>query len=276
MGSQWENFLRNLGEWRGSFTGVTASGELLESTPSILSLESEEENRLVRFRLRRFGPAGVGGEPISEIAQDYRTLGRQVVFFETGSFCKGTLQVSPGSEFGAEFGFVDADRRHRLVQLHGADGGFKQSVLIREFRTGSSAMEQPACTLAQLEGCWMGQAATISADWPEPSLAESRFTVRSLAPGSFSVASVIGSDQRERTLTLQSDRLATVEGDAPATLQLLPDAGFLLRPACVSHREAFQVEAGWMPTPDRLIRLIRTYDATGAWLSAIQVLASRA
>ncbi len=275
MSSQWENFLLNLGEWRGTFTGVTASGELLESTPSILSLEAEDEDRLVRFRLRRFGPEGYGGHPTSDMAQDYRSLGRQVVFFATGSFCKGTLQVSPGSEFGAEFGFVDCDRRHRLVQLHGSDGGFNQSVLIREFRSGSSAVEQPACSLAQLEGHWIGQAATISADWPEPTLDEASLTASVPSHGSLRLSSVIGADQQERTVEMQSDRLGLSSSGTATWLQLLPDAGFLLRPERVSHREAFQVEAGWMPTPDRLIRLIRRYDATGAWLSATQVLATR-
>jgi hypothetical protein len=36
----------------------------------------------------------------------------------------------------------------------------------------------------------------------------------------------------------------------------------------VSHRHAFTVEAGWLTAPDRLERLIRRYDSSGAWLSA--------
>ena len=123
MASQWQNFLRNLGEWRGSFTRVNTAGELGQSTPSILSLESAEEDRLVRFRLRRFGFGGYAGEPISDNREDYRSLGRQVVFFACGTFCKGTLQVAPGTPFGGEFGFIDGDRRHRLVQLHNAAAG---------------------------------------------------------------------------------------------------------------------------------------------------------
>ena len=38
MSSQWDNFLRNLGEWRGSFASLDATGAVVESTPSILSL----------------------------------------------------------------------------------------------------------------------------------------------------------------------------------------------------------------------------------------------
>jgi len=36
----------------------------------------------------------------------------------------------------------------------------------------------------------------------------------------------------------------------------------------VSHREAFSVEAVRLTAPDRLERLIRRYDGSGAWLSA--------
>lgn len=54
MGTQWQNFLQNLGEWHGSFADLDAHGVLLRSTPSILSLESHEGGACVQFRLRRF------------------------------------------------------------------------------------------------------------------------------------------------------------------------------------------------------------------------------
>ena len=57
MASQWQNFLRNLGEWRGSFTTIGADGSLRDSSPSVLTLASEDEDRLVRFGLKRW-PAG--------------------------------------------------------------------------------------------------------------------------------------------------------------------------------------------------------------------------
>lgn len=167
MGSQWDNFLQNLGTWEGSFTSVDAQGTLLESTPSVLSLEQGDEARLVHFGLRRYGN-GLEAPPTREMSQEYRSLGKQVVFFDSGSFCKGSLQVAPGSAFGAEFGFVAGDRRHRLVQLHSPEGAFESLVLIREFRAGSGATERPPLEADHLLGTWSGTAATISADWPEP------------------------------------------------------------------------------------------------------------
>ncbi|MEB3307285.1 MAG: DUF3598 family protein [Cyanobacteriota bacterium] len=245
LASQWQNFQRNLGEWRGNFTNLSPAGTVLDSSPSVLTLESLEEGRLVRFGLRRWapgtaqaitgGPADGVGEPTREIQQDYRTLGRQVVFFASGSFCKGALQVAPGTAFGGEFGFIEADRRHRLVQLYGPDGNIQNLVLIREFRAGCGAEECGATTADQLLGSWRGEQATISADWPEPDLTSSG---------------------------LELDQ-ASLSG-----LLLLPDGGFCRFPQRVSHREAFMLEAGWLPAPGRMERLIRRYDASGAWLSA--------
>jgi hypothetical protein len=232
MASQWQNFLRNEGEWLGTFASLSSAGELLQETPSLLSLEQGEEGRLVRFRLRRYGPEGREAPPTSDFQQEYRSLGRQVVFFETGAFSKGSMQVAPGSAFGVETGFVAGDRRHRLVQLYLPDGGAEKLVLIREFRLGSDAPERPALTSEQLLGPWQGEAATVSADWPEP--------------------------------VLDSCTVSFTPADA-AGLLLLADGGYCRRPLRVSHRQAFSVEAGWLAAPDRLERLIRSYDDSGAW-----------
>ncbi|MFN9660237.1 MAG: DUF3598 family protein [Cyanobacteriota bacterium] len=243
MASQWQNFLQNLGEWRGSFATLDATGSLVSLSPSILTLESAEEGRLVRFGLRRWpaqvavapggGPAGEAGDPARDIQQDYRSLGRQVVFFASGTFCKGSPQVAPGTAFGGEFGFICGDRRHRLVMLYGETGALDQLVLIREFRAGSGAVEQPATTFEQLRGGWQGEAATISADWPEPDVKPCEREV----------------------------------GDGEGLL-LLPDGGFCRLPARISHRQAFTLEGGWLSAPGRLEILSRRYDGTGAWQSA--------
>lgn len=252
MSSKWQNFLGNLGEWRGSFTGIAADGTLLDSTPSVLTLAGEEDDRLVRFGLRRWpadtpmaaggGPVEGAGEPSRAIEQEYRSLGRQVVFFPSGTFCKGSLQVAPNTVFGGEFGFIHADRRHRLVLLYDASGTFEQLVLIREFRAGSGAAECPPASTDQLLGRWNGQAATISADWPEPDHADCHLE---LGP-------------------------AELEG-----LRLQPDGGFCRLPERVSHREAFELEGGWLPAPGRMERLIRRYDASGAWVSATHQVLNR-
>jgi hypothetical protein len=262
MGSQWENFLANLGEWRGSFTALNAEGEQGESTASILSLEQGQEERLVHFRLRRFGPGDASGVPSREMNQEYRSLGRQVVFFDSGSFSKGSLQVAPGTPFGAEFGFIAGDRRHRLVQLHNPEGDLESFVLIREFRAGSGASECPALQLESLLGPWSGQVATITADWPDPEIAGCALQIEGGPGQPFQIRSVSGAAMSE-------------SGGPDLRLLLQPDAGYSLAPVQVSHRQAFVVEAGWLPEPDRLERLIRRYDASGAWLSSSHFSVSR-
>jgi len=255
MTSQWQNFLRNLGEWHGTFASLDANGTIQDTTASILTLEAEEDDRLVRFRLRRFADGDVNGTPSRDVSEDYRSLGRQVVFFANGTFCKGTLQVAPGIAFGGEFGFVDGDRRHRLVQLHDSAGALNGLVLIREFRAGSVAVEQPPLQAASLLGDWRGEAATINADWPEPDSAPAAIQVQSAAGGELSLQITIG---------LHSEQ-------AQGRLLLLPDGGYHLSPLQVSHRQPFSVQAGWLASPGRLQCLIRRFDGSGAWQSSTQL-----
>lgn len=274
MSSQWQNFLRNLGEWRGSFASLDAEGSVVDTTPSILTLEAAEEDRLVRFRLRRFGPEGYNGQPIRDMQEDYRSLGRQVVFFANGSFGKGTLQVAPGTAFGGEFGFVGEDRRHRLVQLHHSDGRFQNLVLIREMRAGTQAQERPALEASQLLGRWQGQASTITADWPEPDQSECSLEVACQAPDQVLMQSRLG-DELSSWSSRGQGRQMWLDDQPGVRLQWLPDGGYHLSPLQVSHRQAFAVEAGWLQSDTQLQRLIRRFDASGAWHSTTLMQLSR-
>ena len=262
MDRQWRNFLRNLGEWHGSFATLSPDAELIDSSASILVLEQGDEERLVHFHLRRFRGSERSGEPSREVRQDYRSLGRQVVFFDNGSFSKGSLQMAPATASGAEFGFVDHDRRHRLVVLHGEDGHFTSLVLIRERRAGSEAAERPPLEPSALAGQWRGTAATISADWPEPESQECVLQIEPHSGGAWSI--------RQRTASGEQ-----VLGDAGLRQLLLPDSGFVGVPDQVSHRAPFSIEATWLPAANRMDRLIRRYDASGAWVSSTQILAQR-
>ena len=264
MASQWENFLRNLGEWRGSFTSISPQGELQESTASLLSLEELPGERLVRFRLRRYGPEGPAAPPTREMEQELRSLGRQVVFFASGAFAKGSLQLAPGTPGGGEFAFVHADRRHRLVQLYSAEGQFTGLVLIREFRVGCEAAERPPLEPELLLGSWRGEAATIRADWPEPEPADCRIEVRT-GNGGLLLHTAIGDETGESPAADGRDRLL-----------LLPDGGWSLTPLALSHRAPARLEAGWLTAPNRMERLIRRFDASGAWQSSTWIVAERA
>ncbi|MGB5135184.1 MAG: DUF3598 family protein [Prochlorococcaceae cyanobacterium] len=290
MASQWQNFQRNLGAWRGSFTDVDAQGQPLNSTPSLLTLSSAEDGRVVQFRLQRFGGDDPSSPPTHDLAQEYRTLGRQVVFFDDGCFSKGSLQLAPATRFGAEYGFIRGDRRHRLMQLFAEDGGFDALVLIREFRDGSAAVEGPPLTVAQLGGSWEGQAATIEANWPEPTLQQALIQVDQPDGQSLRIetrlagecAVVRGRQQGGHCFAVETGAVETgaaeagaVAGEQPARLLLLPDGGLSLAPQRVTHRRAFSVEAGWLASADCWLRLIRRYGGRGEWLSSTLVSAQR-
>jgi hypothetical protein len=272
MASNWENFLKNLGEWRGSFTKISADGEILDSTPSILNLEADDHNQVVLFRLRRFNSANYDSPPIQDYQQEYRSLGRQNIFFATGAFSKGTLQLAPFSEFGAEYGFVDHDRRLRLVQLYDQKGNFISLTLIREFRSFTDAYERPQLTVEQLIGNWQGQAHTVYADLRPSETYATYLEIKK-----------IGDGYLEQKLSFQSQIITTkarIEGNKIISemagigrqILLLPDGSSSNVPLQLQLRKSFFVAAGWLVRENERQRLIRNYSDKGEWISSTHVI----
>ncbi len=145
---------------------------------SILSFEQQEEQPLVHFKLRHFG---------------------------TGLDHSPTREFQPG---------VPLPGNNRRVSLNPTPSArvhcrWRQA----RFLAPISALWQGIAATDQLLHHWMGQAATISAQGPEPDLAP-------------------------------CERL-----DAAACQRLVP--------LQLSRREAPRVEAGWLPSPGRLERLVR-------------------
>ncbi|MEI6429464.1 MAG: DUF3598 family protein [Pseudanabaena sp. ELA607] len=267
MGQNWDNFLKNLGEWHGSFTKVSAEGVLLGSTPSILNLTGLEDNQLVIFRLRRFGEDS--DSPTSDYSQEYRSLGKQGLFFDTGAFSKGALQYGPFSEFGAEYGFVGVDRRLRLVQLFDKQGCFSEVVLIREFRTGSDGQERPALDMHQLVGKWEGKACNAYPNWSHSQIMDTTLEIKDLGNGKFYQQFASSSGQSfANTAQLMGNQLTFVDSATPQRMLLLPDGTSSHVPLEIKVRQAFFVESGWLVSPTRRERLIRYYDHKGEWISA--------
>ncbi len=275
MENNWENFLQNLGEWRGSFTSVSLEGELLDSTPSILNLEGLENNQLVRFRLRRYGSGGYSQPPLSDYSQEYRTVGSQNIFFETGAFSKGSLQLAPFSEFGAEYGFVAENRRLRFVQLYDRQGNLSSLTLIREFRSGTDARERPPLTVEQLLGQWQGTACTAYADWRPSDTCSTRLEVQDLGDGRLRQQLSFGDRTLTSTAQITGNILLFEEGPSPRKVLLLPDGTSSNTPLQLTLRQPFWVEVGWLVTEQQRQRLIRSYNEKGEWISATHVIEHR-
>jgi Domain of unknown function (DUF3598) len=275
MENNWENFLRNLGEWHGSFTSVSLKGELLESTPSILTLEGFENNKLVRFRLRRFDSADYSEPALSDYSQEYRFLGRQAIFFETGAFSKGTMQVAPSSEFGAEYGFVAENRRLRFVQLYDKQGDLNHLILIREFRVNTNASERLPLTVEQLLGQWQGKACTAYSEW-QPSETHDTFSeFKDIGGGYFQQHLSIGSLTHTSTVRTEGNTLHIESELCPRKILLLPDGCAIDSPLHITHRQPFYVELTWLVQENERQRLIRNYNEKGEWISATHIIEHR-
>lgn len=272
MENNWENFLKNLGEWQGSFTSVSPEGKLLNSTPSILNLEGLEDNQVVRFRLRRFPPAGYSEPPTSDYEQEYRSLGRQIIFFETGAFSKGSLQLAPFAEFGAEYGFVAKNRRLRFVQLYDKQGKLSSLTLIREFRSGTDARERPPLTLDQLLGKWEGIARTAYPDWSPSETYATSLEVEEIDRGRLQQQLIFGEQKIVSTAQIEDNILHFEGSELPRRILLLPDGTSSNFPLQVKLRQPFFIEVGWLLEDNERQRLIRSYNEKGEWVSATHVI----
>jgi hypothetical protein len=165
--SQWDNLLRNLGDWQGSFTRLSPQGDVQEEIPTLVSLEGLNNNQTIRQTIQYF--SAKSGNTKRAVEQEkvlqYSSLNRGVLFFENGAFSQGSIQLGPFSEFGAELGLIDGDCRLCLVQLFDPEGHLAQITLIREKRAGTDTPERPFLALEALLGKWQGEAVTLYPDW---------------------------------------------------------------------------------------------------------------
>jgi hypothetical protein len=272
MASNWENFLKNLGEWRGSFTKISPDGEILDSTPSILNLEADDNHQAVLFRLRRFDANGYDSPPIQDYQQEYRSLGKENIFFSTGAFSKGTLQLAPFTEFGAEYGFVDNDRRSRLVQLYDKQGNFISLTLIREFRTSTDAYERPQLTVEQLIGNWEGKAYTSYSDLRPSAVCSTSLEIQDMGNGYLGQKLSFASQVITSTARIEGNKVIFEKEGTTRQILLLPDGNSSNVPLQLQLRKPFFVEAGWLVKENERQRLIRNYSEKGEWISSTHVI----
>lgn len=262
MSSQWENLLRNLGEWEGSFTRFSPQGEEIGDTPTLVTFEGLEDNQVVRQKVWRFPTSGEAPPPL---VLEYRSVNRGTLFFDTGAFSTGSMQFSPIGEFGAELGLISGDRRMRLVELFDS-GCFSQMTLIREYRQGTNAAENPPLTVEQLLGDWEGEAVTLYPDWRST---EPYATKLSLSrQGDLLSQHLISSNfDLISTATIEGSILRFGEEEHSVRVVLLPDGASCTVPLKIPRQRSFFLEAGWLIHETLRQRMIRSYDDRGGWVS---------
>lgn len=258
MKSQWDCLLENLGTWHGSFTRLSPSGEILEDVPSIVSFTGLNDNQTMRQIVRLAPP----NQPVSEKVLEYSSLGRNTLLFDNGAFSQGSIQFAPFSEFGAELGLINVDRRLRLVQLFDKQGKLTGLTLIREKLSGSETPERLPLQVDDLIGEWRGEATTIYPDWRSPDLYTTVLKIRREGDRLYQELNF------GRTISM----IARIEGsslkfDSGIQILLLPDGASSNCPIEIQPRQPFVLEVGWLIQPDLRQRLIRSYSDTGEWIS---------
>ena len=271
MVAQWENFLQNLGEWHGSFTQLSTRGEVLQDTPTILSLEGFNDNKTVRLKLRRFypNPSGVGEPEVSELVREFQAVGRDVLFFENGAFSQGTIQLAPFSECGAELGFIYNYRRLRFIQLYNTDGYLSTLTLIREKQLDKNVPERPPLTVDDLMGEWEGEAVTMYPDWRSPDSYSTKMQLHLESSDRLVSKITFGSNATviSSSASIDGSVLHFNQGTSPVQVVLLPDGGSCTLPVKIELRKPLFFEAGWLVEPDLRFRMIRSYNERGEWVS---------
>ncbi|MEM9543827.1 MAG: DUF3598 family protein [Cyanobacteria bacterium P01_E01_bin.42] len=270
MAYQWENLLNNIGEWQGSFAKFSPEGKQLDDVPSTLILEGLQDNKAMRLTLNRF-PAD---KPPYEWKSEFSSISRGMLVFEDGAFSKGSIQWSPISEFGGEFGLKTDNERLRLVQLYTRDSQLQSIVLIREKLAGTNPPPRPQLTPEQLIGEWQGEAIALYPDWREERTSthlkiEKIGSDRLSQTLSFSTGSTV--QTLRSTARIDNSVLHFDESDRPYQILLLPNGASSNCPKAIAPRQGFIIELGWLVTPALRLRLIRSYSDRGEWVNSTLV-----
>ena len=74
------------------------------------------------------------------------------------------------------------------------------------------------------------------------------------------------------TANIEGNKLVFNTGDNPRQIFLLPDGTSTNAPIKLELRKPFFLEVGWLVNEKERQRLIRNYDATGAWIGSTLVI----
>lgn len=270
--TQWARLLKNQGTWVGSFTQVSPTGEILQDTPSEVALIPLNAGSTMRQEISKYPP----GQSPSETVLEYSSLGRGVLFCETGAFSQGSIQRSPVSEFGAELGLIHGSDRLRVAQIFPRQPTLGSLTLIRESLAGTEPTPRPELTMDQLIGTWVGEATTVFPDWQPQQAMATRLEIQPEGDG---LRPVYNQRNLTQTLTfgnspsiqsrgqLVGSTLRFEQGSQPVTVLLLPAGASATFPTEIQSGQPLFLEAGWLITPTLRQRLIRTYNAQGTWES---------
>ncbi|MGL5795609.1 MAG: DUF3598 family protein [Waterburya sp.] len=272
MLTQWECFLKNLGEWHGSFTRFSAQGKEISDTPTLVTFEGLNNNQNVHQVVRYLPP----DEPSRDVVVDYDSLNRSILFFDNGAFSQGSMQWGPYSTFGGEFGLIDNDfgdgtKRLRMVELYNSASQLDKIVLIREKLPESNIPERPPLTVNDLLGEWQGEAVTLYADLSQPNTYNSYLKIKQQDSDRIIQSLSFGNQTISSTARIAGNKLLFENSNLPTQILLLPDGASCNCPLEIKLGHNFVLEMGWLLQPQIRQRIIRSYNAKGNWVSCTLV-----
>jgi hypothetical protein len=272
MLAQWDCFLKNLGEWHGSFTRFSPQGEETADTPTLVTLEGLNNNQNVHQVVRYLPP----DEPSRDVVVDYDSLNRSILFFANGAFSQGSMQWGPYSTFGGEFGLIDNEfgdgtRRLRMVELYNNMSELERVVLIREKLPDSNVPERPTLTVDSLIGEWQGQAITLYADLSQPTEFSTHLAIKLKDSNQLEQSLSFANHTISSTARIEGSRLLFDNSNLPTQVMLLPDGASCSCPLKVSLGHNFILEMGWLLQPNIRQRIMRSYNKKGNWVSCTLV-----
>ncbi|MFB6275222.1 MAG: DUF3598 family protein [Halothece sp.] len=273
MTQQWNNLLTHQGVWEGSFTRLSPQGKILDDTPTVVSLQALNEEQTVRQTIEKF--SAFNGEQTSQETMEYQSLNRNTLIFENGAFSVGSRQFAPFTEFGAELGFIERDRRLRLVPLYNQDSELETITLIREYRQGTTTPSSPPLSIEQLIGTWHGKAITL---YPDLTPRETYSTQLNIEREGNILNQTLKTQQWEFTSSAKIDNHCLVFEQGVHTVQvlLLPGGASCTTPQQIKNRQPFFLEAGWLIDANCRQRLMRRYDERGTWVSLTLIVEEKA
>ena len=267
MLSQWECFLKNLGEWQGSFTRFSPDGKQIGDTPTVVSFEALDNQKTVRQLVRRLPP----NQPPQDQYFEYKSFGKNILFFEDGSFSIGATLCNKFSRPWAELGLKEGNRRLRLVQIFNSQNRLDYFTLIREKFANSQVTERPPLTLEQILGAWQGQATTLYPDLRNPDTFSTYLELNLKGQNKLQQKLTFGESNSEKVITsvatVENSKLTFTEGQIAKNIWFLPDGVSANYPLEVKSGYPFFLEVGWLVKPDYRRRMIRNYNSQGEWVS---------
>lgn len=183
-------------------------------------------------------------------------------------FTSGYLRLMESLPFVSEQGIVVENRKRRGMVMFDRAGSPATLIAIRETRGGTLVDDDHAVpSLDDLLGEWVGTAQIVTAGGADEATTTARLLVKRDGD-QLRFTSAVGDEQTTLSGTFGDGSLRLANRH---WLVFLPGRILLGYPERIPEGSdrSFTVSLWWWPTPNRVRRMLREYDAGGAWRRSI-------